>query len=411
MDAEQSNLRTIRWLTYMMFLMFAMTTDAVGVIIPELMKQFEVGLTKAGLIHYGPMTAIAIAGLVFGFLADRIGRKSTIVLGLGLFAVVSFCFVLGNDFYYFLTLMILAGLAIGIFKTAALALIGDISKSTKEHTSTVNGAEAFFAIGAIIGPLVVTSLLTRGVDWKWLYMVAGFLCVLLIVLAGRAKYPQQQVHTTPKEPVSFIRTLHLLKDPYALGFSLGAFLYVATESAIYVWMPTYLLGYDGSWVVFATYALTIFFVLRAAGRFLGMWLLSLLNWSTVLLLCSGSIALCFVLSISFGKTVGVFLLPLSGLFMSVIYPTLNSKGISCFEKNKHGSVAGVILFFTAAGAAFGPLLMGLISDAFGGDAVYGFVVATVFALLLFSGLLYNWLKTPVENQLRRIEQSEYVPLA
>ncbi len=411
METEQNNLRTIRWLTYMMFLMFAMTTDAVGVIIPELMKQFEVGLTKAGLIHYGPMTAIALAGLVFGFLADRLGRKYTIILGLGLFTLVSFSFVLGNDFYYFLTLMVLAGLAIGIFKTAALALIGDISTSTKEHTSTVNGAEAFFAIGAIIGPLVVTTLLARGVEWKWLYMVAGSLCVLLIVLAARADYPKQKTHSVSTEPVSFARTLHLLKDPYALGFSLGAFLYVATESAIYVWMPTYLIGYDGSWVFLATYALTVFFVLRAVGRFLGMWLLSLLNWSSVLVLCSGSIAVCFILSISLGKSVAVFLLPLCGLFMSVIYPTLNSKGISCFEKNKHGTVAGVILFFTAAGAAFGPLLMGLVSDAYGGDAVYGFIVATVFAILLFIGLLYNWLKEPVEHQLRRIEQSEYMPVA
>ena len=38
----------------------------------------------------------------------------------------------------------------------------------------------------------------------------------------------------------------------------------------------------------------------------------------------------------------VYLLPLSGLFMSMIYPTLNSKGISCFPKVEHGAVAGVI---------------------------------------------------------------------
>lgn len=407
MQANDKNLNTVRWLTYMMFLMFAMTTDAVGVIIPELMTQFKLGLTEAGLIHYGPMMAIALAGLLFGFLADRIGRKNTIVLGLGLFALVSFCFVLGNQFYYFLSLMVLAGLAIGIFKTAALALIGDISRSTKEHTSTVNGVEAFFAIGAIIGPLIVTTLLARGVDWKWLYVIAAFLCVLLIVLAWRVEYPQQKA-PEKMQRAGLAQTLGLLKDPYALGFSGGAFLYVATESAIYVWMPTYLLGYDGSLVLFATYALTVFFILRALGRFLGMWLLSLFNWAAVMVLCSGLIALCFILSMSYGRAVAVFLLPLTGLFMSVIYPTLNSKGISCFEKNKHGSVAGVILFFTAAGAAIGPLIMGLVSDAYGGDAVYGFMVATVFAVMLFAGLLYNWLKAPVDQQLKFIEQSEYV---
>ena len=33
----------------------------------------------------------------------------------------------------------------------------------------------------------------------------------------------------------------------------------------------------------------------------------------------------------------ILLLPLSGLFMSVLYPTLNSKGISCFRKPEHGA--------------------------------------------------------------------------
>ena len=103
----------------------------------------------------------------------------------------------------------------------------------------------------------------------------------------------------------------------------------------------------------------------------------------------------------------LYLFPLTGIFMSVIYPTFNSKGISCFPKHQHGSVAGVILFFTAAGAAAGPFIMGLVSDANGGDAKYGFMVATVFASLLFAGLLFNYLKNPTQRQLEKIEASEY----
>jgi len=100
-------------------------------------------------------------------------------------------------------------------------------------------------------------------------------------------------------------------------------------------------------------------------------------------------------------------LPLSGLFMSVIYPTINSKGISCFPKVQGGAVAGIILFFTAAGAALGPLAMGVISDAFGSQAIYGFMLATVFAAILFVGMLYNWIKKPTLMRLAQIEASEY----
>ena len=412
MHTNDNNAQVIRWLTYLMFLMFAMTTDAVGVIIPEVMRQFNLSMTEAGLIHYAPMAAIALAGIGLGFLSDAFGRKFTIALGLAIFALVCFLFLLGNSFYYFLGLMVVSGLAIGVFKTAALALIGDISHSNKQHTSTVNGVEAFFAIGAILGPLMVTYLLSVGVDWKWLYFIAGVLCCVLLTLSIRAKYPERRHidanHLNEAAPKAKLKhSLAMLKDPYALLFSCGAFLYVATESAIYVWMPTYLLGYEGKLVLLAQYALTVFFVLRALGRFLGMWLIAKLNWSLLLCVCSGVIALCFFLSVMGGKNIAVFLLPVTGLFMSVIYPTLNSKGISCFEKNKHGSVAGIILFFTALGAAVGPLVMGLVSDANGGKAVYGFIVATIFAGLLFIGLLLNVLLAFADKKLQTIEQIEY----
>src|ERR1035437_9728746 len=124
------NLTIIKWLTFLMFMMFAMTTDAVGVIIPKVMKQFQRSTTAAGLIHYAPMVAIALAGIFLGFLCDKFGRKNTIIIGLALFAANSYLFLTGNTFAFFLCLMVILGLAIGVFKTAALALIGDISKST-----------------------------------------------------------------------------------------------------------------------------------------------------------------------------------------------------------------------------------------------------------------------------------------
>jgi sucrose phosphorylase len=93
-------------------------------------------------------------------------------------------------------------------------------------------------------------------------------------------------------------------------------------------------------------------------------------------------------------------------FMSVIYPTINSKGISCFRKPQHGAVAGVILFFTCVSAVVGPLAMGTISDSFG-DPKYGFVLATGFAALLFIGLLLNWIFDPARDLLQTLDRTEY----
>lgn len=388
-----------------MFMMFAMTTDAVGEIIPVIMKQFKVGMTAAGFMHYTPMIAIALAGVLLGFLADKLGRKVTIILGLAFFAANSYLYITANTFGFILSLMAIGGLSIGVFKTAALALIGDISTSTKEHTSTMNTTEGFFAVGAIIGPSLVKYLLTRGVAWSWLYIVAGTLCVVLIIMALLAKYPKNIKKT--EEPINLKATLSMLKDPFAWGFSIGEFLYVAAECAVYVWMPTLIAKYEGNQIFIATYALTIFFILRAGGRFLGAWMMSRFNWTVVLTIFSFLIMLCFIGSVTGGVGTAVILLPLSGLFMSVIYPTLNSKGISCFPKAKHGSIAGVFLFFTAAGAALGPLAMARVGDAFGGQMKYGFILATIFAGLLFIGVLLNMIFNPTQQRLMKLDQSEY----
>lgn len=117
--------------------------------------------------------------------------------------------------------------------------------------------------------------------------------------------------------------------------------------------------------------------------------------------------MCFLGSVVLGLEAAVILLPLSGLFMSVIYPTINSKGISCFPKAKHGSVAGIILFFTASGAAIGPLLMGGVSDFFGHNAKYGFVLATIFSGLLFVGFTINLIFNPTKKRILNLDISEY----
>jgi fucose permease len=135
------------------------------------------------------------------------------------------------------------------------------------------------------------------------------------------------------------------------------------------------------------------------------------TWTVALVLFSIAIFLCFLGSLLWGVESAAWLLPLSGLFMSIMYPTLNSKGISCFPRSQHGAAAGVILFFTAAAAALGPLAMAAVSDRYQSTHA-GFVLATVFAFLLFAGLLGNWLLNPAQRRLQTLDREDYAnPIA
>jgi fucose permease len=262
------NANLIRGLTCLMFFTFAMTTDAVGSVIPRIIDEFRLNLTAASAFQYATMAGIAGGALFLGFLADFAGRKPTIILGLSLYGLSCLLFAVSHAFGVFVALLAIGGLGISVFKTGALALIGDVSASTTSHTRLMNTVEGFFAVGAIVGPAIVATLVARGLSWKWLYIVAALICIALVAAASRVRYPPVR-HTEKRATLGEI--VVVLKDPLAIGFSLLVMLYVAVEVAIYVWMPTYLQAYDGPFKWLPGYALTLFFILRGELRHLPLF--------------------------------------------------------------------------------------------------------------------------------------------
>ena len=220
----------LKALIFLMFASFAMTTDSVGTVIPEIIREFDLGLTAAGGFHYSVMTGIGLSAIFLGFLADRIGRKTSILLGLTLFGATCALFAAGHSFGLFVALLFFSGLGIGVFKSGALALIGDISHSTREHARTMNLIEGFFGVGAIAGPAIVAYSLQSGASWKWVYLIAAILCVILVVGTLLAPFPK--IERSEHERIAFPETFRMLKDPVALFFAAALTLYVGAEAAI-----------------------------------------------------------------------------------------------------------------------------------------------------------------------------------
>lgn len=394
----------LKALIFLMFAMFAMTTDSVGTVIPQVIREFDLGLTAGGSFHYATMSGIGVSAIMLGFLADRFGRKRSILLGLILFGLSSALFAAGNHFLFFVVLLFISGLGIGIFKAGALALIGDISRSTREHAATMNLTEAFFGVGAIIGPAIVALLIQNEISWKWIYLTAALLCGLLVVACLAARFPQPAKQSgEAADPRDAAR---MAREPAALFFGSALMLYVGAEAAIYVWAPTYLSGYEGPNAWLAVYAVSVFFILRAAGRFLGAWLLSRFDWTSVILICTAGMTALFWIAVLGGKSVAIYALPATGLFMSVLYPTINSTGISCYEKSRHGSIAGLLLFFTCVSAVLAPLAMAILGDWLG-DSVYSLVVGTAFATGLTILCAWNWSRKPFAKTLQERDRQDY----
>ncbi len=206
-------------------------------------------------------------------------------LGLTLFAAASYLFAAGNSFVYFSILLAVSGIGIGVFKTGALALIGDLSKSTTEHTSLMNTVEGFFGVGSIIGPAILAHLLG---DRR---IVEG------IVRSGRYSLRAADSHrvTRPIPDQSEGQRGTYRPQPYAggneeslrTGVFAGRVLYVATEAAVYVWMPTLLMVITAPQSHSPLTASPSSSSCALSGRFVGAWMLERFYWTKVLALFSG----------------------------------------------------------------------------------------------------------------------------
>ena len=69
----------IRALTFLMFLMFAVTTDSVGVIIPQAIREFRLSMAAAGSFHYAGMIGIALGGLGLGAVAAAAFKGARVI--------------------------------------------------------------------------------------------------------------------------------------------------------------------------------------------------------------------------------------------------------------------------------------------------------------------------------------------
>lgn len=143
------------------------------------------------------MAGIALAGLFLGSMADRRGRRFTVLVGLALFAAASALIAVNRALAPLLVLLFVSGLAIGIFKTGAIALIGDLVRSPAEHTREMNIVVGFFAVGAIVGPPIVSQLLADGLSWTALYGLAGGLTLALLGVALAIRFPAARASKGP----------------------------------------------------------------------------------------------------------------------------------------------------------------------------------------------------------------------
>jgi len=140
---------------------------------------------------------LAIAGLLLtmGYLGDRLGRKPTLMVGLGLFALFSLGAALSDSTEMLIGMRAMMGVGAAIILPATLSILTATFRDPKERAQAIALWAATFALGMGIGPLIGGWLL-ENFSWNSVFYIN--IPVIAIGLVGGGYFIENSKTEHPK---------------------------------------------------------------------------------------------------------------------------------------------------------------------------------------------------------------------
>jgi len=402
---------SIRSLPYEVWALIAgMFTVALGYgvvapVIPAFALEFGVGFAAASAI----VSAFAVTRLMFapasGWLVKRLGERRVYIAGLLIVAISTGASALSMNYVQLLILRSLGGIGSIMFSVAAMGLLIKLSPvDARARVASLNSGS--FMAGAVIGPLL--GALVAGLGLRAPFVVYFFLLLVAASVVAFSLRNSSIVANDESEPTHpAMRLSAALSIPQyraALGSTFAhGWATIGVRSTLVPLFAVAVLGQSAvaaGWML-AAFAIANLIVLFPAGR-----LADRIGRKPMILagLIVSAIGLS-ALSLSDDLVVALMLVALSGAGSALMAPSQQAVVADVVgNKARGGQVLAVFQMATDLGAVIGPIIAGLIVDAFGFDT--GFATTS---LILVASAVY-WMFTPDSRAQQVPTQTGAIPI-
>ncbi|MGK4595169.1 MFS transporter [Amycolatopsis sp. w19] len=165
-----------------------------GFLTPLVGTEFGLSAGGKGLVATANLIGMAVGAVVWGTIADRIGRKRAFSVTLLLFALFSVLGALAPNVETFLALRFLAGIGLGGCIPVDYAIVSEFSPR-KHRGRVLSAMDGWWPIGTTLAAVTATLLLPVQGNWRWM-LVLMILPALLLFWVRRG---------VPESPLYLVR--------------------------------------------------------------------------------------------------------------------------------------------------------------------------------------------------------------
>lgn len=351
-----------------------------GFMLTAISKDLQLTQPQAASLVTGTLVGAVVGGLVFGMLSDRLGRVRVLTWSIVLFAVFTGLCALAQGYWDLLTYRAIAGIGLGGEFGIGMALVAEAWPASKRARAT-----SYVGLGwqfGVLAAALVTPVLLPIIGWRGMFALGVFPAAVAYVIRRKLHEPDVFIAHKANAATTGSSLRALVADAETTRIGIGMIILCSVQNfgyyGIMIWLPNYLstrFGYgltrSALWtaVTIAGMALGIFLFGHAADRFgRRKTFLTYMLGAAVMVVVYSQLTTAGALLIG-GAVMGFFvngMLGGYGALMSELYPTA-----------ARATAQNVFFNIGRAVAGFGPLVVGIVS------AAYGFPIAIAGLALLY----------------------------
>lgn len=384
--------RQMLLLSFACFTAIGLVSGMLGVAWPSIRGTFGVSLDALAALLATSTVGFVIGSILAGQLVARVGvRRLVAVCNIAAAAAVA-GYALAPQWGVIVALGLITGLAGGTVETALNIFVAD-----NHSVRTMNWMHGSFGVGAVIGPLLMTAVISSGLGWRAGYAIAALLYLVLglAFLAARRDttfergVPPARASAEEVRPRT-VRPLESLRQGVVFFSAILFLLYTGVEVSAGQWSFTLFTESRGVSTYWAGIMTSVFWGMLTLGRILFGAAAGRIGIERLLRLSMAGAVFSSIVYLVPSLIAGFTAVTLLGLSLSAIFPTLTADTPNRVDSRHVANAIGLQTAAASIGFALLPGLAGALAERAGLESLGPFLVVSAI-LMLVSNEVVLWL--------------------